>query len=245
MAETRYTQWHCTGTAGMAYGDFSMPPEPAYVQWRALGVSTRAYGEFTRTVDALAADDLTLGAVTVGSPAFGKSRYTQLRHGPLPGPVYGSFADKPSSFNALFATNLTSQAAVLGSPQVWLAPPELATQEPTVGAPALTQLHSLVATTLASQAVTVGSPILAGEGELIADEPVIGNASVPSVQLVQQHSWAPATLLTGAVSYGTASVAVSSNFTASTFETGAVDVPEAYLNPPQAPVSYFYLMSAV
>lgn len=244
MAEARYTQWHCTGTAGMAYGDFSMPPEPAYVQWRALGVSTRAYGDFTRTVDALLADGLTLDAVTVGTPAFGKARYTQLRHGPLPGRVYGSFADKPDSNNELFAVNLTSQAVVFGEVRLGFMPAALSTGEPTLGSPALTQEHSLVATGLASQAVTLGTPTLAGAGEFIADGIDTGSASVSSVTLRQRHSWAVSGLTTSAVSFGIATATVRSNLTANALTMQAADVPEAYLNPPQVPVSYFFLMAS-
>ena len=122
MASALYTQKVGTGVPGQVYGDFSGRQVPAadvpWPTWRGTGTPGRPYGSFATDPSlsvAAVADNLDAGAVSLGEPSEAKVRYTQLRHGPLPGMVYGAFSGRVAVSVDVYAANLSSQPPTTGT----------------------------------------------------------------------------------------------------------------------------------
>lgn len=122
MPGALFTQPTGRGIPGQVYGDWSDKTAPnaaeaPWAVWRGTGTPGRTYGTFDRDPFVLMIPTgISAGAPTLGEPSAAKQKYTQLRHGPLPGPVYGSFAARGATFTQCYAANLSVGASTTGTP---------------------------------------------------------------------------------------------------------------------------------
>lgn len=165
----------------------------------------------------LASDDSLIATLTVVDPDFssyvtaGLTYYVIERASNDGG--YDAAEDTPSAdttiaggggTDALTATGISTGAPSVGSPAIGqihaLSATGIATGAPSVGSPSLGQVHSLTAIAIATAATSVGSPALGQVHVLTATAVATGTPSVGSPALGQIHALAATGIATDAPS---------------------------------------------